>query len=235
MLTTQCFHEGDQTTSCYNSPQYSSSKPTTIMDQVPRVTTRELRAKEHIFFEGDHKTHVYLVESGAVSIYKVLVDGRRQVIDFALPGDIIGMGCNAEHINSAQTTVATRLQRVSFDVLQRHARNNPALAMRLYAALSEELAAARDLLVTVGQRSASQRVVAFLLALSRRNSRYNKDPSSIVLPMTRSDIADFLGLTIETVSRTFSSLKAKGLIELGRSAQVALSDLDALERLCAEQ
>ena len=205
------------------------------MDQVPGATARELRAKEHVFFEGDHKTHVYLVESGAVSIYKVLVDGSRQVIDFALPGDLIGIGSNAEHINSAQATVATKLRRVSYDTLQRHAKTDPALAILLYEALSEELAAARDLLVTVGQRSASQRVAAFLLALSSRNRRYDKDPANIILPMTRSDIADFLGLTIETVSRTISSLKANGLIKLGRSAQVALLDLEALEGLCAEQ
>ncbi len=235
MLPTQCFHDVDQSATCCSFGPCAHEKPATIMDQVPRVTTRELRAKEHIFFEGDHKTHVYLVESGAVSIYKVLVDGSRQIIDFALPGDVIGLGSNSEHINSAQSTVATRLQRVSFDVLQRQAQKNPQLAMQLYAALSEELAAARDLLVTVGQRSASQRVVAFLLALSRRNRRYGKDPSDIVLPMTRSDIADFLGLTIETVSRTFSSLKSKGLIVLGRNAQVDLTDLEALERLCAEQ
>jgi CRP/FNR family transcriptional regulator len=87
------------------------------------------------------------------------------------------------------------------------------------------------MMLTTGQRSATERVIGFLLAFSRRNERKGEDPSRFDLPMTRSDIGDFLGLTIETVSRTFSKLKRLGLIELPQSNQVRLVDIHELAKL----
>jgi CRP/FNR family transcriptional regulator len=86
-------------------------------------------------------------------------------------------------------------------------------------------------MLTTGQRSATERLVSFLLAFSRRNERNGQDPSDLELPMTRADIGDFLGLTIETVSRTFTKLKTLGLIELPLSNRVRLVDIDELETL----
>ena len=86
-------------------------------------------------------------------------------------------------------------------------------------------------MLTTGQRNAIERVVSFLLAFSRRNERSGRDPSTFELPMTRADIADFLGLTFETVSRTFTKLRIMGLIELAQSNQVKLTDMDGLENL----
>jgi CRP/FNR family transcriptional regulator len=86
-------------------------------------------------------------------------------------------------------------------------------------------------MLTTGQRSATERVVGFLLALSRRNVRNGQDPAAFELPMTRADIGDFLGLTIETVSRTFTKLRSLGLIELPQSNRVKLVDIDTLEGL----
>ena len=101
----------------------------------------------------------------------------------------------------------------------------------MYQAVARELASARDLMFTTGQRSATERVVSFLLAFSGRNERKGQDPTTFELPMTRADIGDFLGLTIETVSRTFTKLKIMGLIELPHSSQVKLIDIDALKSL----
>jgi CRP/FNR family transcriptional regulator len=111
------------------------------------------------------------------------------------------------------------------------AAKDPALGFKLYEALARGLAATRDLMLTTGQRSATERVVSFLLAFSRRNERNGQDPSEFELPMTRSDIGDFLGLTIETVSRTFTKLKTLGLIELPQSNRVKLVDIHELEGL----
>jgi CRP/FNR family transcriptional regulator len=105
------------------------------------------------------------------------------------------------------------------------------LGLKLYQALALELAAARDLMLTTGQRSAVERVVSFLLAFSRRSEREGKDPLEFELPMTRADIGDFLGLTLETVSRTFGKLRALGLIDLPRSSQVRIIDLEGLDNL----
>jgi CRP-like cAMP-binding protein len=105
------------------------------------------------------------------------------------------------------------------------------LGIKLYEALARELAATRDLMLTTGQRSAIERVAGFLLAFSRRNQRNSQDPTRFELPMTRADIGDFLGLTIETVSRTFTKLKQLDLIELPCSNQVRLLDIAALKGL----
>jgi CRP/FNR family transcriptional regulator len=127
----------------------------------------------------------------------------------------------------------TRLRCLPLSALSQIARQDPRLGFRLYEALASELAATRELLLTTGQRSACERLIAFLLAISRRNARKGQDPHVFDLPMTRTDIADFLGLTIETVSRTFTKLKTAGLIELPQANRVKLVDIDQLESLAA--
>ena len=109
------------------------------------------------------------------------------------------------------------------------AAKDPTLAHRLYEVVARELAATRDLLLTTGQRNAIERVAGFLVASSRRNDRIGDDPRSIQLPMTRTDIGDLLGPTIETVSRTLTKLKLLQLIELPRCSHVQILDIDRLE------
>lgn len=189
---------------------------------------RVVAAKEHVYREGDPATNVYYVEVGYVCIYRVFSDGRRQVVNFAYPGDFIGLGAIREHSASAQAGTKTRLRSFAVASLRESARHDTNLGLWLYAAVSEELAAAHDLLMTVSHRSASERLAAFLLALSRRNGRRGEHERAIVLPMTRTDIADFLGLTIETVSRTFTKFRHEGLIDLEQCILVTICDLDAL-------
>ena len=194
-------------------------------------TIRRLDPREHVCHEGDRKLHVYRVETGAVRLYKTMADGRRQILDFAYPGDIIGLGAASTHVFSAQAMGPTRLKCLPVGALDHVARQDPEFGLKLYEAVSRELLAARDLLLTVGQRNATERVAAFLIALSRRHERNGEDKRTIVLPMTRADIADFLSLTIETVSRTFTKLRAHGLIDLEQSTRVTVLDLAALEKI----
>jgi CRP/FNR family transcriptional regulator len=195
------------------------------------ASLRRVEAKEFVFAEGDPTTHLFRVETGAIALYKILADGRRQIVGFAYPGDLIGLGAQGEHVMNAQAIKPTRLRCVPVGTLHQSAAKDPALGFKLYEALARELAATRDLMLTTGQRSATERVVSFLLAFSRRNERNGQDPSEFELPMTRSDIGDFLGLTIETVSRTFTKLKTLGLIELPQSNRVMLVDIHELEGL----
>jgi CRP-like cAMP-binding protein len=192
---------------------------------------RRVEAKEFLFAEGDIISHVYRVETGALALYKVLADGRRQVIGFAYPGDIVGLGIDDEHTMNAQAVKPTRVRCLPLISLRQSAANDPALGLKLYEAMARELAATRDLMLTTGQRSAMERVASFLLAFSRRNQRNSQDPASFELPMTRTDIGDFLGLTIETVSRSFTKLKLMNLIELPHSNQVKLLDIAGLAEL----
>jgi len=202
------------------------------LDQrLAKALLRRIEAKEFVFAEGDPATHLYQVETGAVALYKVLCDGRRQVLGFAYPGDFIGLGAQDEHVVNAQAIKPTRLRCLPLSALSQIARQDPRLGFRLYEALASELAATRELLLTTGQRSACERLVAFLLALSRRNARKGQDPLAFDLPMTRTDIADFLGLTIETVSRTFTKLRTLGLIELPHASRVRLLDIERLKSM----
>lgn len=190
---------------------------------------RRLEAKEHIFTEGDQRTHIYRVEKGAISLYKIMPDGRRQILGFAYPGDLIGLGACEEYKFNAQATKLTELKGLRWAAIQNSARHDPELALKLYEAISLELAAAHDLLLSTGQRSALERVAAFLLAMSRRGG--GRDRVVVNLPMTRADIGDFLGLTIETVSRTFTKLRQLGIIGLAQSASVHVLDIGALQEL----
>ena len=195
-----------------------------IMDAQIRIVDR----KEHVFFEGDDATHIFKVECGHVCIYRTLADGRRQIVDFAFAGDFIGLGASGQYTMNAQASERTRLRCLPTSELRNIVRDNPALGLELYQAMSSELSATRELLVSVSQRTAQERVAGFLLALSDRNARRGEDASTIVLPMTRTDIADYLGLTIETVSRSLSKLRKDGLIDIEQCILITINDSVAL-------
>jgi CRP/FNR family transcriptional regulator len=215
-------------------PAVAAHAETGFEQSLSHASLRRVEAKEFVFAEGDPTTHVYRVETGAIALYKVLADGRRQVMGFAYPGDLIGLGAQAEQVMNAQAIKPTRLRCLPVASLRRSVDQDPMLGFQLYEALAKELAATRDLMLTTGQRSATERVAGFLLAFSRRNERNGNDPACFELPMTRADIGDFLGLTIETVSRTFTKLKMLGLIELPQSSRVKLMDIAELENLAEE-
>lgn len=200
----------------------------TLAESLAHGAVRPYNAREHIFCEGDVAAHVFRVESGNVCIYRMVPDGRRQVIDFAYPGDIIGLGALRVHAASAQATSKIRVRCIPTATLHEIAQSDPAFGLKLYEAMAQELIAARELLFTISQRTAAERLAAFLLALSRRNQRHGDDPSEIVLPMTRADIADFLGLTIETVSRNFTKFRAEGLIDIEQCILVTILDAKRL-------
>jgi len=213
------------------------SKPTavqtaTLEQRMAFASLRKLEGKEHVFCEGDPRIHVFRVEEGVIAIYKTLCDGRRRIIDFAYAGDLIGLGVLDVHILSAQATCPAKVRCLSASTLEALAETDAALALKLYKSVCQELSATRSLLVTVGQRSAVERVASFLLALRRKTAA---DADTVTLAMRRSDIADLLGLTIETVSRTLTRLRTMGIIdiELGGTT-VALRDVARLTDLANE-
>jgi CRP/FNR family transcriptional regulator len=202
-------------------------------DRFSIAPVKTLPAKEHLFCEGDPATHVYRVEAGHIVLYRTMSDGRRQVVDFAYPGDIVGLGSLDEHGCHAQASTKTVVRCLPVQQIWELAANNPRIGLKLYEAISRELTASRELLFTVSQRTATERLAAFLIGLSNRNERRGQNPCEIVLPMTRSDIADFLGLTIETVSRTFTRFRAEGLIDLEQCILVTLRDRSLLRAIAA--
>jgi CRP-like cAMP-binding protein len=211
--------------------QVEAEGPVTLVERIARAPVRSIGAKEHVFTQGDHRSHLYRVEAGAICLYKVLSDGRRQVIGFAYPGDWLGLGPAGAHKHNAQTTRPSRLRCLPWKSIECAARQNPALGMTIWELMAQELTGAQNLLLTIGQRTATERVAAFLVELSRRNARRGENARLIALPMTRTDMGDLLGLTIETVSRILSQLRRGKIIELAQSSRVQILDVEALMRL----
>lgn len=216
-------------TSCTQVSRKVSEPVRSLEGRLSQGTIRRLESKEDVYCEGDPRTHVFRVEQGVIAIYKTLIDGRRRIIEFAYPGDLVGLGVLSEHILSAQAVCPAKVRCLSAVALEREAESDPELAIKLYSAVCQELAAARELLVTIGQTSAIEKVATFLLKLHRRVG----EPGDVVtLSMRRSDIGDLLGLTIETVSRTFTKLRSMGVIEIDHGGTtVHIRDLDRLEEL----
>lgn len=202
-------------------------------DRLRGGSLRKLESKEHVFCEGDPRIHVFRVEEGVIAIYKTLCDGRRRIIDFAYPGDLIGLGALSEHILSAQATCKAKVRCLSASTLEALAETDANLAIKLYKSVCQELAATRSLLVTVGQRSAIERIASFLVTLARKSG--NEPGQVLALAMRRGDIADLLGLTIETVSRTLTKLRGMGVIEITHgSSELKILSLARLAELANE-
>jgi CRP/FNR family transcriptional regulator, anaerobic regulatory protein len=218
-----------RTTSCPNTAGIPDSG--LLRSGMSKGITRLVDAGEPVFHEGDPTTHIYNVESGSVSVFRMMPDGRRQILQFALPGDNLGLGEGARHAASAEAASASRIRCVPSAVLRDILRRDPRSGLDVLNAMSNELVAAQDRILTLGRRTALERMAVFLLSLSRRNQRLGDDPDIIVLPMTRCDIADYLGLTTETVSRTVTLLKKHGVIRLLPDARVRLVNCDLLEEL----
>jgi CRP/FNR family nitrogen fixation transcriptional regulator len=179
-----------------------------------------------IYGQNDPPFYVYKMISGAVRTAKHFADGRRQVGAFYLANDVFGLEMGAAHLMSAEAIGNTRIVVIRRPALLSLAERDTDVALRLWALTMRELRRAHDHVLLL-MKSAPERVASLLLALSEQ---MGKD-SAIDLPMPRRDIADYLGLTIETVSRAFSDLQAGGAIELPESHRVVFRDRRALEKL----
>lgn len=183
----------------------------------------EARARQEIFAEGDEAGEIYEIAEGAVMLYRLLADGRRQVVELLVKGDVFGVPYGAEYDCSAETLRPSVLN--AFE--RRAAEQDPALQRMMAHATRRQLEAAHDHVLTIGRKTATERVASFLV----RIFRHAGNTPELVLPMTRQEIADFLGLTIETVSRIISSFKRQGLIRDLRGEKLTIADVEALEDL----
>jgi CRP/FNR family transcriptional regulator len=164
----------------------------------------ELPARSVLFLQGDPADFVYTVTRGCVRLSKDLSDGRRQVVGFALPGDFLGLSLDKRFGFSADAldnVALCRFERRDFAGFLERA---PNMMRRMHEFAAHELTIAQDQMVLLGRRRAEERVAAFLLTWRERLHKLTGADHTLVLPMTRQDIADYLGLTIETVSRTLS-------------------------------
>lgn len=182
-----------------------------------------------IYFEGDEAAHYFKVRSGTVRLCKVTEDGRRQIAAFLTAGDLFGWTDQDAYNFSAEAVTDVTIERFGRARIEDTVRASPSLGRRILALISGQLASAHEHLLLLGRMTASERVAVFLLDLGRR--QHAAAGAAIDLAMNRKDVADYLGLTVETVSRTMSALKRKGIIAFAEPETVQLKQSTALERL----
>src|SRR5262245_318175 len=184
---------------------------------------------ETIFNDGDEATNCYKVISGAVRLCKHMADGRRQIADFLLAGDFFGFMQFRNYKFTAEAVGDVVLMCYPQRQVARLSSSMPNLRGRLLVLLSQRLLGMQDHLVMLGRQTAKERVASFLLHIAERSDA--EEGIAFDLPMSRQDIADYLGLTIETVCRMLSELKRERVIAIPSLSQIILNDKDALESL----
>jgi CRP-like cAMP-binding protein len=179
-----------------------------------------------IYGENEPAEYLYKVISGSVRTYKVLADGRRQIGAFYLPGDIFGLEMGDDHSFSAEAIADSNIMIIKRSTVVALAARDNNVARQLWTLTGQELKRVQDHILLL-IKTAQERVASFLLEMAARMSC----DKAFELPMSRQDIADYLGLTIETVSRTLTHLENTAAIELPSSRQVVLRNRAALGRL----
>lgn len=181
-----------------------------------------------IIEEGEAAEWLFNVTAGIVKLYKLLPDGRQQVTGFLFAGDFLGIALNETYAYSAEAIGAVQLCRFPRVGIEGLLGDLPHLEKRLLTMASNELVQAQDQLLLLGRKTAREKVVSFLLNLSRRAENRGESASPVNVPMSRDAIADYLGLTTETVSRTLTKLKTEGCIRLLAGNQIDLPDMEKL-------
>ena len=185
--------------------------------------------KQNIFLQNDQSDYLYNITEGNVKIYQLLDDGRIQIIGFLYPGDFFGSYRNNKYNYCAEAIGDLKTCVFNQKILDKYLDENPILAKELLNKTSFELTLAQDRLTVLGKLNAAERLVKFLLNISEQRNRIGWKNNPISLPMTRQDVADYLGITIETVSRELSNLKTSNIIKIITSKQIYLSNTEELK------
>lgn len=173
-----------------------------------------IRPGRTIFSEGEPAESAFGLAQGVVRLYKLLPDGRRHIVAFALPGDLLGMPLGDRHSFSADAIGEVTLCRFARDDLGKFIASSPNMMRLLIGFATRELDMAQDQLQLLGNGSAEEKVAIFLVSWRNRLARLSVYSETVPLPMRRQDIADFLGLKLETISRTLAKLEQKNVIRL---------------------
>tara|TARA_R110002074_G_scaffold371698_2_gene546916 strand:+ start:10863 stop:11507 length:645 start_codon:yes stop_codon:yes gene_type:complete len=194
---------------------------------------RPMQAGDHLYRTGDKFSSIYAVRSGSIKTYLIDDSGIEQITGFFLPGEVLGFdgidtsnhGCNVVALETSTVCEIPfkRLEELSLQI--------PTLQRHFFQLMSREIESNHQMLLTLSKKNAEGRVATLLLSLSHRFSRRKLSPNAMRLPMSRMDIGNFLGLTIETVSRTFSRLQKEDLIDVdGR--EILIKDHERLNEIC---
>lgn len=193
------------------------------------ATEFSYRKDEEIYGEDEPAEYVYQIIRGAVRTYKLLSDGRRQIGAFHLPGDVFGLESESAHRLAAEAIIDTTVRLVTRRNLEQAAASDVHVARKLWTITAGKLRHAEDHMLLLGRKSAMERVANFLLEMDGRLAV----SGMMALPMCRRDIGDYLGLTLETVSRALSQLHGEGVLGFSGARQIFLRNRQRLRSMDA--
>ncbi len=235
---------------CHSNPQASCAQcrlnaiclpislHLTDLEKVDQIIQRgrPLQKGDYLFRAATDFHSVYAVRSGAVKTITVTTDGEEQVTGFYLPGEILGIDgiASGNHTNSAIALETSAICEIPFERLEGLSTELPSLQRHMYKILGKEIANDQQLITLLSKNSADERVATLLLSISARNHQRQLSACEFNLPMSRADIGNYLGLTVETVSRALSRLQKSEIINIDKKA-VQILDIDALKELARVQ
>lgn len=228
-------HDCRMSTLCL--PLALESGDLTRLDKVIQ-RTKPLHKNQSVFYAADTFDSVYAIRSGAIKSYCVSDDGTEQVTGFYLPGEIFGWDGIADnsHKNTAVAPETTAICKIPFNKFEELSTTMPALQKHFMQLMAREISSDQQLITLLGKNSAEERIASLLLSISGRLGRRKLSPTRFRLPMSRADIGNYLGLTVETVSRVFSRFHAAGHINCDKKEIEILNvaNLSNLVQPCAQ-
>ena len=212
-------------------PRETAHAAETAASRLRGEETLTLASGETLFREGDARSYLYRVETGALCLYRSLPDGGQDVLEFAFPGDIVGLGYLDSHTSAAQATMVTTLACLPRSELDAIIEQNARARSRLTAAIEREVAHLKDALARRALPDPLRRVAALFVTLSRYNQYEGRDPAVITDSLKCGAAAGHLGMSVDALAHELAELEARGLIEPHEKG-LRLLDIYALERLC---
>jgi len=196
-------------------PHSLSEKEVEIVDAALK-RSKPIQRNKTVFEAGDKFSSLYTVRSGAVKTFSVDREGDEHVIGFYLPGEMFGLDAinSGHHISSAKALETTAVCEIPFNRLEELSRRIPSMQSHMYRLLSHEISEDQQLQLLLGKKTAEERISSFLLGLSSRYRQRHLSPTSFRLPMARTDIGNYLGLAVETVSRIFTRLQKNDILKV---------------------
>ncbi|KAA1193367.1 fumarate/nitrate reduction transcriptional regulator Fnr [Pseudohalioglobus sediminis] len=194
--------------------------------------SKPLQKNQHLYREGDEFQSVFAVRSGTLKAYKTTDDGREQVTGFYFPGEILGMDgiSNNAHASSAKALETAAICEIPFVSLEKLSALMPNLQRHFFQLMSHEITEDQQLITLLSKNSADERVAALMLSISGRNARRKLSATQFRLPMSRVDIGNYLGLTVETVSRVFSRMQKMEVLRVDNK-EIEILDPDGLRSI----
>jgi CRP/FNR family transcriptional regulator, anaerobic regulatory protein len=196
-------------------------------------SSRSLARGEILFQTGDKRGKLYRVESGALCHYLRWEDGRREIVEFAFPGDIIGFGHLQSHVSTAQAMVETTISLVSEKEFDGLLKTDGQLAARFAAAGDREFEYLREVTMKTGEGKPVERVASFLSALSHMSEVEGRDPTLVADEITSGEVAEHLDLTLDVLVAALRELERRGMVAAAGNGRLRISDLPALEKIGA--